>query len=145
MDIYYWGGKRGGKNWRLKIYPPNVAIFGKNLAVFGFWDLVTLVLSCKFFANAVRTFWFFFSLILQNTNYLKINFYLFYVYFKVSTLLITLLNLFSFKYSLSVFINYFYHLIKLLGFRCSGANHNSSFNLLGCYFLTDFYVFIELF
>ena len=32
IDIYHWGGKRGGKNWRLKIYPPNVAIFGKNLA-----------------------------------------------------------------------------------------------------------------
>ena len=42
MDIYHWGGKRGGKNWRLKIYPPNVAFFGKNLAVFGFWDLATL-------------------------------------------------------------------------------------------------------
>ena len=42
MDIYYWGGKRGGKNWSLKIYPPKVAIFGKKLAVFGFWDLVTL-------------------------------------------------------------------------------------------------------
>ena len=43
MDIYHWGGKRGGKNWRLKIYPPNVAFFGKNLAVFGFWDLATLM------------------------------------------------------------------------------------------------------
>ena len=50
MDIYYWGGKRGGKNWRLKIYPPNVAIFGKNLAVFGFWDLVTLKQSFERFA-----------------------------------------------------------------------------------------------
>ena len=47
MDIYHWGGKRGGKNWRLKIYPPNVAIFGKNLAVFGFWDLVTLVITAR--------------------------------------------------------------------------------------------------
>ena len=45
MDIYYWGGKRGGKNWRLKIYPPNVAVFDENLAVFGFLGLATLVNS----------------------------------------------------------------------------------------------------
>ena len=53
MDIYYWGGKRGGKNWSLKIYPPKVAIFGKKLAVFGFWDLVTLDLK----ATPQNVFW----------------------------------------------------------------------------------------
>ena len=45
MDIHYWGGKRGGKNWRLKIYPPNVAVFDENLAVFGFLGLATLALT----------------------------------------------------------------------------------------------------
>ena len=35
--------KTDRKNWRLKIYPTNVAIFGKNLVVFRFWDLVTLI------------------------------------------------------------------------------------------------------
>ena len=35
MNIYYWGGKWGGKKWRLKIGAINVAIFGKNGADFG--------------------------------------------------------------------------------------------------------------
>ena len=54
MDIHYWGGKRGGKNWRLKIYPPNVAVFDENLAVFGFLGLATLVNKAKIFFRKAK-------------------------------------------------------------------------------------------
>ena len=47
MNIYYWGGKWGGKKWRLKIGAINVAIFGKYAADFGFLALVTLHSSPK--------------------------------------------------------------------------------------------------